>query len=91
MKAILNNMNRRDILRTTTAAVASSIGADLMPRVAAAESPRGSRISYCCDGKIYVNEPASPEGNPLTTGHTDFKPSWSKADYRYPHGEAAPC
>lgn len=78
MKTILDNMNRRDFLRTTAALTASGVGADLASLVAAAENPRGSRISYCCDGKIFVGEPGSPEGQPLTTGHTDFKPSWSK-------------
>jgi len=37
----------------------------------------GSRISYYCNGEIYVTEVGKPEGKPLTTGHWDFKPSWS--------------
>ena len=38
----------------------------------------GPRISYFCNGEIHVNELGKPEGKPLTTGHMDFKPSWSK-------------
>jgi hypothetical protein len=37
-----------------------------------------SRISYFRDGEIHVNQVGKPDGKPLTTGHTDFKPSWSK-------------
>jgi hypothetical protein len=36
------------------------------------------RVSYYKDGEIHVNALGSPEGEPLTTGHWDFKPSWSK-------------
>ena len=38
----------------------------------------GGRISYFVNGEIHVNVPGRPEGKPLTTGHMDFKPSWSK-------------
>ena len=38
----------------------------------------GLRGSYYADGKIYVGEYGTPEGKPLTAGHWDFKPSWSK-------------
>ena len=36
------------------------------------------RISYYKNGEIHVGVPGEPEGKPLTTGHWDFKPSWSK-------------
>jgi uncharacterized protein len=36
------------------------------------------RGSYFVDGEIHVNTYGTPEGKPLTTGHQDFKPSWSK-------------
>ena len=36
------------------------------------------RGSYFVNGEIHVNTYGSPEGKPLTTGHKDFKPSWSK-------------
>jgi hypothetical protein len=57
------------------------MGASLAPRFArAAEArpSRASRISYYCNGEIHVNEIGQPEGKPVTTGHWDFKPSWSK-------------
>jgi len=38
----------------------------------------GFRGSYFVNGEIHVNTYGTPEGKPLTTGHQDFKPSWSK-------------
>jgi len=38
----------------------------------------GYRGSYYVNGEIHVNTYGTPEGKPLTTGHQDFKPSWSK-------------
>jgi len=38
----------------------------------------GYRGSYFMNGQIHVNEYGTPEGKPLTSGHQDFKPSWSK-------------
>ena len=38
------------------------------------------RISYYMNGEIHVSVPGEPDGKPLTTGHWDFKPSWSKTD-----------
>ena len=40
--------------------------------------PTGFRGSYYVNGEIHVNIYGAPEGKPLTTGHADFKPSWSK-------------
>ena len=37
-----------------------------------------SRISYYCNGEIHVSAVGQPEGKPVTSGHWDFKPSWSK-------------
>ncbi len=37
-----------------------------------------NRGSYYVNGEIHVNTYGQPEGKPLTTGHHDFKPSWSK-------------
>jgi hypothetical protein len=47
---------------------------------AAEESIQGTgyRGSYFKNGEIHVNEYGTPEGKPLTSGHQDFKPSWSK-------------
>jgi len=38
----------------------------------------GFTCSYYFNGEIHVNELGTPEGKPLTSGHNDFKPSWSK-------------
>ena len=38
----------------------------------------GHRSSYFKDGEIHVNVLGTREEKPLTTGHWDFKPSWSK-------------
>ncbi|TWT81016.1 Protein TolB [Planctomycetes bacterium CA13] len=42
--------------------------------------PPTYRGSYFVNGEIHVNTYGLPEGKPLTTGHHDFKPSWSKTD-----------
>lgn len=44
----------------------------------AAHAGDGHRASYYMNGEIHVNVLGTPEGNPLTSGHWDFKPSWSK-------------
>jgi len=36
------------------------------------------RSSYFKNGELHVNVLGTPEGTPLTKGHWDFKPSWSK-------------
>jgi hypothetical protein len=41
-------------------------------------TPTEYRGSYFVNGEIHVNTYGTPEGRPLTTGHQDFKPSWSK-------------
>lgn len=38
------------------------------------------RISYYKNGEIHVNQMGEPDQKPLTSGHWDFKPSWSKTD-----------
>ena len=83
MKTHNDPLSRREFLKTTTAAVAASAGigsalAPLLARAGEAGRPRAPRISYYCNGEIYVTEVGQPEGKPLTTGHWDFKPSWSK-------------
>jgi hypothetical protein len=42
----------------------------------------GYRASYYRDGELHVNVLGTPEEEPLTTGHWDFKPSWSKTGDR---------
>lgn len=82
MKIYHDRVSRREFLKTTSGATAAMAAgafiAPLITRAVEAERPRGSRISYYCNGEIYVNEVGQPEGKPLTTGHWDFKPSWSK-------------
>ena len=73
-------LNRAAQVAVAVAASAGK-GSPLAPRFAGAgeASPsRASRISYYCNGEIHVNEVGKPEGTPLTMGHWDFKPSWSK-------------
>ena len=48
--------------------------------VEAAEGDKSHRSAYFKNGEIHVNMLGTPEGKPLTTGHWDFKPSWSKTD-----------
>lgn len=86
MKTHGEQLTRRKFLkeatRATAAVVASAgIGSTVAPLIAGASGtvrPYASRISYFCNGEIHVNEIGKPEGRPLTTGHMDFKPSWSK-------------
>lgn len=79
-------LSRREFLRgatRATAAVAAYAGVAAAPRLGPsgeAGPSRAPRISYYCNGEIHVNEVGKPEGKPLTTGHMDFKPSWSKTD-----------
>ena len=71
-------MNRTKALVSTTVllAVLGSTG----PQSAASEAVQGTgyRGSYFKNGEIHVNEYGTPEGKPLTSGHQEFKPSWSK-------------
>ena len=72
-------LTRREFLeRTATFAGMAAVAAPLIVRAGEAGRPRASRISYYRNGEIHVNEVGKPEGKPLTTGHMDFKPSWSK-------------
>ena len=41
---------------------------------------KGHRSSYYKNGQIHVNILGTPEEEPLTKGHWDFKPSWSKTE-----------
>ena len=45
---------------------------------ATADETITSRGSYYVNGEIHVNTYGAPENKPLTAGHNDFKPSWSK-------------
>jgi hypothetical protein len=75
-------------------AVAAILSGALMSRAATtqeektAENPltpnagSGHKASYYVNGEIHVNVLGALEGKPLTSGHMDFKPSWSKTDNR---------
>jgi len=43
-----------------------------------ANAGKGHLSSYYKNGEIHINILGTPEGRPLTKGHWDFKPSWSK-------------
>ncbi len=77
-----NPPHRRDFLRGAAALAASAslaLSVATQPTTARAQAPNtGKRISYYRDGAIHVAEVGQPDGTPLTTGHWDFKPSWSK-------------
>jgi len=82
MKARNHQLLRRDFLKGA-ARTAMLLGFGSRPWVLCAAAGEASatprlRISYYCNGEIHVNIPRQPEGKPLTTGHWDFKPSWSK-------------
>ncbi len=42
------------------------------------EIPTHLRAAYAMNGEIHVNHLGKPDGKPVTSGHTDMKPSWSK-------------
>jgi hypothetical protein len=69
-------MNLRSVLILATA-LSSALSLPGLPSAAVAENT-GYRGSYFVNGEIHVNEYGTPEGTPLTSGHQDFKPSWSK-------------
>jgi hypothetical protein len=74
MNTYNEQLTRREFLKRTAALAA----APLIVRAGETAAPRRSRISYYRNGEIHVNMPGQPEGKPITTGHWDFKPSWSK-------------
>jgi len=41
-------------------------------------TPTELKGSYAVNGELHVNTFGTPEGEPITTGHQDMKPSWSK-------------
>lgn len=69
---------RRKFLKQAAQVTIATAAGPLLVGTARATMASGNRISYCCNGEIFVSEVGSPEGKPLTTGYTDFKPSWSK-------------
>lgn len=47
-----------------------------------ASSDDAPRASYYKNGEIHITSLGSPETKPITSGHWDFKPSWSRTDDR---------
>jgi hypothetical protein len=86
MKTRIDQLGRREFLTraaqaTVAVAASANLGSEAAPLLACAGETvpaRTQRISYYCNGEIHVNELGKPEGKPVTTGHWDFKPSWSK-------------
>jgi hypothetical protein len=86
MKTHSEQLDRRAFLKkatqaAATVAVSAGVASATSPLKASASEvalPPGPRGSYFVNGEIHVNEFGKPEGKPLTTGHMDFKPSWSK-------------
>ena len=77
MSTMVAPTHRREFLKATAqSATALALLGGNWSR--ADEVRRPSRISYYKNGEIFVGTPGAPEGKPLTTGHVDFKPSWSK-------------
>src|SRR4051812_48580722 len=73
-----DRLDRREFLARAAAAGLCAAVAPLALRADEPAPTTGRRISYFMNGEIHVNVPGRPEGSPLTTGHMDFKPSWSK-------------
>ena len=58
--------------------IAAMLAREAEKRGKANMASTGIRGSYFMNGEIHVNTYGTPEGKPLTSGHQDFKPSWSK-------------
>ena len=69
-------MTLRFTLQALTGASALLIGGHLFDDAKGAE--KNHRAAYYKDGEIHVNILGVPEVKPITQGHWDFKPSWSK-------------
>ena len=64
--------------RPKIAAMLRKNGGKQASELKAENKSTGLRGSYYMNGEIHVNSYGMPEGKPLTKGHWDFKPSWSK-------------
>jgi Tol biopolymer transport system component len=72
-----DSLSRREFVKRTGLLLTALGGATASGPVLASPERLRKRISYFRDGEIYVTPIGQPEGKPLTTGHMDFKPSWS--------------
>jgi hypothetical protein len=77
------NFERIKVSRPKVAALLRKSGGKAgsqLKEVEAGVRSTGYRGAYFVNGEIHVNTYGTPEGKPLTSGHQDFKPSWSKTD-----------
>ena len=75
------DLDRIEATRPEIAAVlgkSEGMTEDQLKKVTTEAKSTGYRGSYFMNGEIHVNTYGAPEGKPLTSGHQDFKPSWSK-------------
>ena len=63
---------------TACLALASALEAEERDQTLHSVDNKSLRGSYYVNGEIHINVYGEPESKPLTTGHHDFKPSWSK-------------
>ncbi len=75
-----DSLSRRDFVRSAALLSTALVGGTACSPALAAETKLRKRISYFRNGEIYVTQIGQPEGKPLTTGHMDFKPSWSQTE-----------
>ncbi|RME92104.1 MAG: hypothetical protein D6766_10640 [Verrucomicrobia bacterium] len=71
------NAKQHGILLLSLALWPVAAGTPTTP-AAAPVRPTPYRGAYYKNGQIHVNVFGTPEGKPLTHGHWDFKPSWSR-------------
>jgi hypothetical protein len=75
------NLERIKVSRPKVAALLRKSGGKAggqLKEVEAGVRSTSYRGAYFVNGEIHVNTYGTPEGKPLTSGHQDFKPSWSK-------------
>ena len=75
---LLNFLSTMSTSKSFQPIISSIILGVTLLAIPAIGSEDGHRASYYKDGEIHINILGQPEGKPLTTGHWDFKPSWSK-------------
>ena len=86
MKTKMEILDRRGFLKRSaqsTAALAALAGLSFRARADGADGAvKRSRISYFCNGRIYVNRIGQSDGNPILSppvpGQQDFNPTWTR-------------
>ncbi len=69
-------------MKTFGSALFSLIAALIALHASPAVAQDGPRAAYYKNGEIHVTVLGTPETKPLTSGHWDFKPSWSQTEDR---------